>query len=59
MTSSPATIYLSIAGCNLCLISHKIPLNNTLEAYKMFVFDQIDYGKELEKIKHLTFEEKD
>ncbi len=29
------------------------------ESYKKFVFDQVAYGKELEKIKHLSFEEKD
>lgn len=30
---------------------------NSIEAYKKFVMDNISYGKELEKIKHLTFED--
>ncbi|OGH14553.1 MAG: hypothetical protein A2689_01190 [Candidatus Levybacteria bacterium RIFCSPHIGHO2_01_FULL_38_96] len=29
----------------------------SIEAYKEFVVDHISYGKELEKIKHLTFED--
>lgn len=29
----------------------------TINAYKEFVYDQVDYAKELEQIKHLTLEE--
>jgi len=42
------------------LLDLKPVLNHfkNLQDYKKFVFDQIDYGKELEKIKHLLLENK-
>ena len=30
----------------------------SIKAYKKFVLDQVDYARELDKIKHLTFDEK-
>lgn len=65
LVSSPRTSfpdYFRPPGLDaVSIVDVKPVLSNfaSSEAYKTFVFDQIGYGKELEKVKHLTFEEKD
>lgn len=50
--------YIQKIETNLC--NQKIVLDQfeSIESYKKFLYDQADYQKELEKIKHLALEEK-
>lgn len=62
LVSSPRTSFPEYLGrVSTSFIDAKPILSHftSPKAYKTFVFDQIAYGKELEKVKHLTFEEKD
>jgi len=50
--------YLRHAGTSFIDIKPILSYFVSPQSYKIFVFDQIAYGKELEKIKHLSLEEK-
>lgn len=49
--------YLGVSKENLCEKEVVLDLFSSREDYDKFVNDQIDYGRELEKIKHLTIDQ--
>ena len=62
LLSSPRTSlpeYLGQSEASFTDVKPILSLFISKESYQKFVFDQVAYGKELEKIKHLSFEEKD
>ena len=61
LLSSPRTSFPEYLGQSETLFTDVKPILSHFvspESYKIFVFDQVAYGKELEKIKHLSLEEK-
>lgn len=62
LLTSPWTSFSEYLGQSETSLTDAKPILShfaSKESYKKFVFDQVAYGKELEKIKHLSFEEKD
>lgn len=49
--------YIDPGKRGMCQTKAVLGLFSSAEAYAQFCFDQIDYGKKLEQIKHLTLEE--
>ncbi|MBI2196671.1 transposase [Candidatus Daviesbacteria bacterium] len=48
--------YLSLSNLEISQTDLILSMFKTIKAYQEFVNNQIDYGKQLEAIKHLTFE---
>lgn len=48
--------YLNLSGSNLCQKAEVMEKFSTIGKYRSFVFDQIKYSQEIEKIKHLILE---
>lgn len=48
--------YLKLTNSFLCQKTEVMEKFSTIEKYRSFVFDQIKYSQEIEKIKHLTLE---
>lgn len=49
--------YLGKKNKGICTVELVRNFFKNNDDYRKFVFDQVDYARELEKIKHLTFEE--
>lgn len=48
--------YLGLGGIQMCERETILSHFNSINRYRQFIFDQVDYARKLESIKHLIFE---